>query len=446
MKKTGEIAAAYTAGLISAAEAIVIAYQRGAATVKSTQHGAMLAVGLGPEEVLQVIQDIPEIGIACYNAPDSVTLSGTEEAVDEARGRFSRAGVFNRRLITSGNAYHSKLMTEAGKHYEEFLKKCLLPNGPPSTGHPSITMFSSVTEQELSTVDLDYWRRNLESPVRFDQATQKLLKARSEVNLVVEIGPHSALAAPLKAIRTSLGYSPERVSYLSALKRNTDSVECLLKLAGSLFLLGWPVDLSTVNADETIHQDEIGVERIQYSCGSFIMDLPTYQWTYDEDLLWNESRLSTDIRFRPYPHHDLLGSRLPGTSNVAPAWRNLISLENVPWLRDHRVGEDIVFPAAGYVCLAVEAITQIRGSSIAAANEVYTLHNVNITSAMVLKESLSTELMFDLRAAPGQSATYQFAVSTFSQGTWTEHATGTIQIDNESTDGEFDFIATTERC
>lgn len=403
----------------------------------SAQHGAMLAVGQGPKEVLQVIQDIPGIGIACYNAPDSVTLSGTEKAVDEARGRFARAGVFNRKLITSGNAYHSELMTEAGKYYETLLKTCLLPNDPPSTGHSSVTMFSSVTEQELSTVELDYWRKNLESPVRFDQATQKLLKERPEVNVVVEIGPHSALAAPLKAIRTSLRYSPERLIYLSALKRNTDSVESLLKLAGSLFLSGWPVDLSTINADETIHENETGADRIQYSHGSFIRDLPTYQWTYDEDLLWNESRLSTDIRFRSYPHHDLLGSRLPGTSNVAPAWRNLLSLDHIPWLRDHRVGDNIVFPAAGYVSLAVEAATQIRGSTVTAVNDAYTLRDVNITSAMVLKEGLSTELMFDLWTVPGQSATYQFSVSTCSQGTWTQHATGSVLIDSKNTNGEF---------
>ncbi|CAG7918788.1 unnamed protein product [Penicillium olsonii] len=431
---SGEIAAAYTAGLISAAEAIIIAYQRGAATVKSTQHGAMLAVGMGPEEVVKVIEDIPDIGIACYNAPDSVTLSGTDEAVDEARGRFSRAGVFNRKLVTSGNAYHSQLMTEAGAHYEQSLRECLLPNDPPSAGLSTVTMFSSVTEEELPMVDLDYWRKNLESPVKFDQATQKLLKARSEVNVVIEIGPHSALAAPLKAIRSKLGYTPERFGYFSALKRNSDSVESLLKLAGSLFLSGWPIDLSTVNADETLHNDDDGAESIQYSHGAFIKDLPTYQWSYDEELLWNESRLSTDIRFRSYPHHDLLGSRLPGTSNVAPAWRNLINLENVPWLRDHKVGDDIVFPAAGYVALAVEAITQIRNSSISGMKDVYTLREVNIKAAMVLKDGLSTELMFDLRAVPGQSATYHFAVSTFSQGIWTEHATGAVQIDNESTD------------
>jgi acyl transferase domain-containing protein len=402
----------------------------------------MLAVGQGPEEVLQVIQDIPGIGIACYNAPDSVTLSGTETAVDEARGRFARAGVFNRKLITSGNAYHSELMTEAGKYYETFLKTCLLPNDPPSTGHSSVTMFSSVTEQELSTVELDYWRKNLESPVRFDQATQNLLKERPEVNVVIEIGPHSALAAPLKAIRTSLGYSPERLVYLSALKRNTDSVESLLKLAGSLFLSGWPLDISTINADETIYQNETGSDRIQYSHGSFIEDLPTYQWTYDEDLLWTESRLSTDIRFRSYPHHDLLGSRLPGTSNGAPAWRNLLSLDHVPWLRDHRVGDDIVFPAAGYVCLAVEAVTQICGSTVTAVNDAYTLRDVNITSAMVLKEGLSTELMFDLWTVPGQPATYQFSVSTFSQGTWTQHATGSVLVDSKSTNGEFSLTRT----
>lgn len=60
------------------------------------QKGSMLAVGLGPEEALEGIRDIEDIGIACYNALDSVTLSGSDMLVDEAWSRFSRAGIFTR--------------------------------------------------------------------------------------------------------------------------------------------------------------------------------------------------------------------------------------------------------------------------------------------------------------------------------------------------------------
>jgi len=417
----GEIAAAYCAGLLTAREAITIAYQRGAATVKSTQRGAMLAVGLGPDEALETIHDIPEIRIACYNSPDSVTLSGSEKAIEEARARFLTAGTFNRKLTTSGNAYHSHLMEEAGQHYEILLKESIPTLELTSTGDSSVTMFSSVTEKPVDTVDLAYWRQNLESPVRFDTATQQLLKSRSEVKVVIEIGPHSALAAPLKAIRTAVGYNPERLTYLSALKRNADSVECLLNLAGSLFLSGFPIPISTINSTSDV----------EGSRASFIRDLPTYEWEYDQDVMWAESRLSTDIRFRSYPHHDLLGSRLPGTSNVAPTWRNMISLDNVPWLRDHKVGDSVVFPAAGYVALALEAIIQIQGSTITTTADAYTLRDVKIKSAMLIKEGSDTEVLVDLHAVSGQQGAYGFVVSSVSNGTWTEHATGSVQVGND---------------
>jgi acyl transferase domain-containing protein len=381
----------------------------------------MLAVGLGPTEALKVIEDIPNIGIACYNSPDSVTLSGSEKAIEEARRRFSIDSIFIRKLITSGNAYHSNLMKEAGQHYENLLLQSL-PQELKLTSNSNITMYSSVTQKPVDTVSLKYWRQNLESAVRFDTALQQLLESQPEVKIMVEIGPHSALAAPIKAIRAAVGYSSEQLLYLPSLKRNTDSVECLLNLVGSLFLSGFPIPISTVNSASNVGD----------APGCFIPDLPTYQWEYSQDVMWAESRLSTDIRFRAYPHHDLLGSRLPGTSNSAPAWRNLINVDTLPWLKDHKVGDSTVFPAAGYIALALEAITQAQGSSMATKADVYTLRDVNISSAMLLQEGSDTELILDLHAVVGQQNAYKFVISTVSNGTWREHATGSVQLGDDS--------------
>jgi acyl transferase domain-containing protein len=416
----GEIGAAYCAGHIIAKEAIIIAYQRGTATVKSRQHGAMLAVGLSPVDVVEVIHNIPDIGIACYNAPDSVTLTGSEEAIDEARARLSVAGIFHRKLATSRNAYHSSFMEEAGGYYETFLKQSL-PGGLKGSSNVKTAMFSSVTERIVEKIDLHYWRQNLESPVRFNTATQLLLKDRSEVKIVVEIGPHSALAGPIKAIQAALGYDSERLSYLPTLRRHANAVECVLNLAGFLFLSGHPLSVSDINA----------VTNTKDSPGVFIPDLPTYQWDYGQDVLWAESRLSTDIRFRTYPHHDLLGSRLPGTSDIAPTWRNLIALDSVPWLRDHKVGDAIVFPAAGYVALVLEAIAQTYEMNTASTASSYKLREMTISSAMLLKESENLELLTDLHSEPGGQNLYKFVISTISNGAWTEHASGSVQAGDD---------------
>ncbi|KAM4056688.1 KR domain-containing protein [Hirsutella rhossiliensis] len=388
---SGEIAAAFTAGYITFRQAIIIAFLRGRAVSRNDTPGAMLAVGVGADVVSEFITQIPNIGIACHNSPNAVTLSGTEEAVDEAHGVFSRSGMFSRKLITSRNAYHSSLMKLAAIDYEDQLLKQLLGEHAPTRGTDRPIMFSSVTGKRVtSQTPLEYWRQNLESPVLFNQAAQSLLRSLPEVQYVVEVGPHSALGGPIKEIRAALGQSEEQLHYLSALKRNTNGVESILNLVGSLFLSGYPIALERVNADEY---------------GSFLTDFPRYQWVY-EDLYWSESRVSSDIRFREHPRHDILGSLIPGSSKSSPSWRNIIRLDQLPWLRDHKVGEDIVFPAAGYISLAIAAVAQASGLS--KDSPTYTLRNVKIKSAMVLKESVGTESILDLHSLNTDNTEFDF--------------------------------------
>ncbi|KAG9895476.1 ketoacyl-synt-domain-containing protein, partial [Aureobasidium melanogenum] len=56
---SGEVAAAFAAGLLTASEAISVAYYRGIAVNKHGKPGAMMAVGLGPGEVLPYVNDQP---------------------------------------------------------------------------------------------------------------------------------------------------------------------------------------------------------------------------------------------------------------------------------------------------------------------------------------------------------------------------------------------------
>jgi acyl transferase domain-containing protein len=76
---SGEIGAAYAAGVHTAYEAILAAYFRGYATSKIQGKGGMISVGLGAEYARDLIQKagfVGEIHVACVNAPNSTTLSG----------------------------------------------------------------------------------------------------------------------------------------------------------------------------------------------------------------------------------------------------------------------------------------------------------------------------------------------------------------------------------
>ncbi|KAI0535679.1 hypothetical protein GGR58DRAFT_503995 [Xylaria digitata] len=68
---SGEIAAAYASGRITAAEAITAAYFRGHAVSRNSTNGAMLAVSLGPKEAAEYLIEYEGVEIAAINSPGS---------------------------------------------------------------------------------------------------------------------------------------------------------------------------------------------------------------------------------------------------------------------------------------------------------------------------------------------------------------------------------------
>ncbi|POS74652.1 hypothetical protein DHEL01_v206959 [Diaporthe helianthi] len=152
---SGEIAAAYAAGLLSARQAILVAYFRGVAVGTLRGEGAMMAAGLGPEAASQLIQDNglgDEVCVACVNAPESTTLSGSATGIELLLARLQGQGKFARMLQTGGRAYHSAMMKQVGALYERLLAPHL-GDGPEVSGVASSTnggtgwraqMFSSV--------------------------------------------------------------------------------------------------------------------------------------------------------------------------------------------------------------------------------------------------------------------------------------------------------------
>lgn len=77
---TGEISAGYGDGCLNRAEAILLAYHRGQSVITTEfPPGAMAAVGLNWEDAKARCP--PGVIAACHNGADSVTVSGTPEAV-----------------------------------------------------------------------------------------------------------------------------------------------------------------------------------------------------------------------------------------------------------------------------------------------------------------------------------------------------------------------------
>jgi len=430
---SGEIGAAYASGYITAAQAIVSAYLRGKAVAKNRQDGLMLAVGLSPEETLPYLDGKEDkVRIAAYNSPGSVTLSGDAKAVQELSDELNKASVFNRALKTGGNAYHSHHMLPLGRDYDFLLSEGLthIRKLYGEEHYQKVLWISSVTpNKNVSNMDMSgpsYWRANLESPVRFSEAVEKLASL-NEVQVIVEIGPHPALKSPIDQILKKIGKTAA-VSYGSTMKRQVDGSQAMLELAGNLFSLNATVDLGAVNA---VDSADGGLAH-----GSIAVDLPAYKYTYGP-VLYHESRLSKEYRYREVTRHDLLGSKVVGTAKLRPQWRNILRTRDVPWLSDHRLLPDAVFPAAGYVALAVEAASRIYNELPQPTPPItgYSLRNVAIKSSLQIPEDdygveiISSMEFTDIDA--GRSAWATFSVSSVARESqdWTEHCTGSIKVE-----------------
>ena len=214
-------------------------------------------------------------------------------------------------------------------------------------------MISSVTQTELAASDIckpAYWRRNLESAVQFAGAITMALSENP--THFIEIDPHSALELPLKETASQLKKTHGEFLYNSALTRGRNAAITILNLIGSLFLHGH---------DEIAFKAIVeGNDKDTNSPPQLLLDLPSYLWDYSSPSLWNEPRVVTELRHHKYPRHDLLGSQVPGGSKAKTTWRNVVDVHEIPWLQDHRLGPSIVFAAAAYITMAIEAACQVH--------------------------------------------------------------------------------------
>ena len=387
---SGEIGCAYAAGILTATAAAEIAYHRGQ-VLKSfkTAHkdvaGTMLAVGAGREDVQPMIDCLTQgyAVIACVNSPASVTVSGDVAAVAELQEALSQTSLFHRQLKVD-MAYHSAHMEKVAADYQARIKHL-----SPQSGTSGITFHSSLLGRvaESSELTQDYWVANLVSPVLFSDALSTMYTAQdmSEVlkpGILVEVGPHPALKGPAREILRAAG-TAESTMYVGTLTRNEDDTLSMLRLAGAMFDKAAPLNLLAVNYPETRAQDQ-----------QLLVDLPSYPWNHTTRY-WHDSRVGHNHLFPKSPRNDILGSISAFSSSVEPVWRNILRLDEMPWLLHHQMQGMPVFPMAGYIVLAVEAAGQ-RANFRNVPFDSYELREFVISSPLVLKEGVDVEITTSL--------------------------------------------------
>ena len=434
---SGEIAAAFTAGLISFRAAIAIAYFRGQAATRllrqQRQKGGMLALGVGFEEASALIQQHAKgyAIVAAINSSQSVTISGDQSAIENVQKVADASGLFARRLKIE-MAYHSRHMEEVAAFYLEAIRPFCDENTLPfSQTIPSPLFVSSVTGHvaDPATIDASYWVKNLVQPVKFADAIHSVFTlqegkshtARRSPDTIVEIGPHAALKNPIKQtlelIKLQRGGRPNAsaFTYIPSLVRGTDGNEALLGLAGTLFTTGASIQLGAVNQTNKHNAD-------------VITGLPAYAW--DKSTSYElRPRATHEKLFPGEPYNPLLGIRFISNGGKERAYRQVFTLDEVPWIRDHNVAGAVVFPMTGYMSCAIEAVRRTLSSPAAA----FLVQDFHIVQRLEIQEEEPIDMVTKIRpAATGKgifsSTTWSFEISTWTQANgWTVHTYGQIE-------------------
>lgn len=425
---SGEIGAAYAAGILCKEDAWKIAYWRGLRSAQindllSGVQGSMMAAAMSEETAQEYLAKVEKgvVVVACINSPNSVTISGDDSAVSEVERLLAADKIWCRKLLVK-TAYHSPHMKVIADSYEKDIQDIR-----PLDGASDITVFSSVTGSEASREGMgaaDYWVKNLVSPVRFSAAVTSLLKPRdtrsrrkgvANVEALVELGPHSALQGPLMDILAGANESYlASVPYTAMLQRGVSALQTAVTAAGRLWSSGFDLNLELVNS----------MERVPLESRPLVT-LPRYPFNHKRRY-WREGRAVRWAHSQPTPRTDLLGQKTGEYNTVAPSWKNVLSPSEIPWLLDHKVHGLLVMPGAVYIAMVMEACRDTADHT--RTLEGYEFRDITWHKPIIF-ESPDAQIEISLQLSP-----YKIGTKAATTSTWTRFSITTVAADNEASE------------
>lgn len=203
----GEYSALVAARSITFKDAVKITEIRGRIMQEEVPEGkGMIAAILGIDrkiinEICSKISNSPNgdyghVSVANYNCPGQIVISGEKLAVEHAIEEAKKAGAKKAVPLALSVPPHCKLMENAGKKFEESLKKFKIKN----------TKISYVTNTNAKVISkANDIRRSLvlqlSNPVLWEDCVRKIIISKS--NCFIEVGPGKVLSGLIKRIEPS---------------------------------------------------------------------------------------------------------------------------------------------------------------------------------------------------------------------------------------------------
>ncbi len=388
-----EIAAACVAGFFSLEQGARITALRAQFMEGCARgEGKMLAVGLGEEEAQALIDKHDRtVSIAAFNGPRSLTLAGPRHSIEAMFAELEPQGVFAR-MVRVDHPFHHAMMQPAS----DALENALADLAPQSE---TIPFFSTVTGDRLAgeAGGAEHWGRGVRQPVQFAPAINAI--ADFGVDIWLELGAHPTLVHSIQECLASRDGSKPLV--ISSVRREREH-ESLLEAAMDLHRAGVALDFKAMTPSRRL------------------LALPAYAW--DRDRWWNEAPAWREGRLAP-GGRGLLEMRLP---SATPTWTARIDSRHMAFLKDHKVENHVIFPAAGFVDLVLEAGTQLF------EGRPFVVEDFEIRKPLILPEP-AVGIHLEISYEPNDRT---FAIqSRFEQGSWSLNVVGSMR--GERTESNF---------
>ncbi|MET7774019.1 type I polyketide synthase [Nocardia sp. NPDC005366] len=347
----GEIAAAYVAGGLSLDDAVRVVVGRTRAIAAITGSGAMVSVAVPAERARELVDHWGAgLSIAAVNGPAATVISGDAHACAEFVAACEREGVWARRIPVdyASHSEHVELVRDSVLDALSGISPRSVPAGGP-------VFVSTVTGRPMDTAELTarYWYTNLRETVEFERAVVSAFEIGCRT--FVESSPHPVLTSSTHDITDMLaettgdttevgvGRTDDPVVVVGSLHRDEGDGRRLLASAAEVFAAGGAVDWPAIAA-------ETGGRRIS---------LPPY--AFEHRHFWQSAATADAAGFGlRAADHPLLGVEVEPADAGELVLTGLLSLSTAPWLADHAVFGQVLYPGTGFLELVLHAADRLE--------------------------------------------------------------------------------------
>ncbi len=414
----GEIAAAHVAGALSLTDAARVICRRSALMRRLSGRGAMALVALPAAAVeAELVPLDGQVCVAARNGPSATVVSGDAGAVAALIERLQGRDVFCRQVDVDV-ASHSSQVDELA---EDLLAE--LAGVAPVPG--TVPVYSTVTGSPSDGAEFGtgYWLDNLRRPVLFAGAVEQAAEAGH--GIFIEISPHPVLGGAIGQVCKDKW--PQAAVLASS--RRDDERRAMLEALAGLYCRG--------RVEALPRLDPVGARCVR---------LPAYQWQHENYWArfadrWKPGHAGPGEAGAPRRHadgslaHPLLGRYFRSASRPElHAFSTTLGPSEMSYLGDHQVQGSVVFPAAGYVEMALAAAREVLGPRPAE------LSDVRLSRALVLASDPPPEIRLELATEGSDRAAFEiFSVTGDGADSGTQlHASGMVRLATGDADAAAD--------